>query len=72
MKKGTPSKASGRVTVVHFELHTDSFEEEIKDWLSDNPGYHEVSRNTAWRCAIFKSGRVDAVPKAAFSSRGEF
>jgi len=54
MNLGTPSVSFAQETNVIFRESTVPFDTIVKDWLSDNHNYLEVSQNRASRSATFK------------------
>ncbi len=54
MNQGTPSLSFAPEVNVVFRESVTPFDYVVKDWLSDNRNYVEVSQNRASRSAIFK------------------
>lgn len=54
MNQGTPSLSFAPEVTVVFRESVTPFDYAVKDWLSDNRNYVEVSQNRASRSAFFK------------------
>jgi hypothetical protein len=57
MNEGNPPKANENLLTVTFQSTAVTFEQQIIDWLSDNPNYDEMSKSTVLRTVIFKKRR---------------
>ncbi len=65
MNTGDPCTSIDPQTTVLFRASEEPLDKLVKDWLSDNPKYHEVSLNKPLRIATFRNfGGIIKIPSS--------